>query len=98
MQSCTICNAQSADTVINCANCGADLREFSSMAVALKRLRDNPRVKTVRLIIMQDACPACQEAASAYPKEAAPVLPVEGCSHALGCRCFYEPYLEEIYP
>jgi hypothetical protein len=25
-------------------------------------------------------------------------LPVEGCSHALGCRCFYQPVLDEIYP
>jgi hypothetical protein len=81
-----------------CVNCGADLGEFSSKAVALKRLRDNPRVKTVRLIVTPDACPACQEAAGAYPKEAAPALPIEGCSHGLGCRCFYEPYLEEIYP
>jgi hypothetical protein len=52
----------------------------------------------VRLMAMHDACPACLEAAHTYDKDSAPRLPVEGCSHGLGCRCFYQPYLDEIYP
>jgi hypothetical protein len=27
-----------------------------------------------------------------------PELPVRGCSHKNGCRCFYEPFLTDIYP
>ena len=98
MQTCTKCNALSPDLASQCVNCGAQLSEYSSSAVALKRFQSNPRVRMLRLIAMHDACPACQEAARAYPKESAPNLPVEGCSHHLGCRCFYQPYLEEIYP
>ena len=39
--------------------------------------------------------------ASLYAKQQRlldPTLPVEGCSHGLGCRCYYEPVLTEIYP
>jgi hypothetical protein len=25
-------------------------------------------------------------------------LPLEECSHPLGCRSYYLPYLDEIYP
>jgi hypothetical protein len=98
VQTCTKCNAQSPDTAIFCVNCNADLKQFSTAAVALKRFQDNPRVLRVRLVVMDDACPACQEAAGTYPKDEAPELPIEGCSHNLGCRCFYQPYLDEIYP
>ena len=98
MQACTTCNAQSPDAAAHCVNCGADLSEFSSTAVALKRFKNNPRVRMVRLMAMQDACPACLEASRAYEKNEAPRLPVEGCSHGLGCRCFYQPYLDDIYP
>jgi hypothetical protein len=98
MQTCTSCNAQSPDSAAFCLKCGADLSEFSSTSVALKRFQNNPRVNMVRLITMQDACPACLQAARAYEKESATKLPVEGCSHGLGCRCFYQPYLDDIYP
>jgi hypothetical protein len=40
----------------------------------------------------------CQSIQGAYPKEAVPVLPPEGCSCAPACRCYYEPVLTEIYP
>jgi hypothetical protein len=33
-----------------------------------------------------------------FPKDEVPALPVRGCSHAHGCRCFYEPALVDIYP
>jgi hypothetical protein len=74
------------------------LSEFSNTAVALKRLQDNPRVLNVRLVTAHDCCPACREAEGTYVKGEVPTLPVVGCSHALGCRCFYEPMLSEIYP
>jgi len=98
VQTCTKCYTQSPDSTTHCINCQADLREFSSTAVSLKRLQANPRVKNVRLVVAHDCCPACRLAEGTYDKDLAPHLPIEGCSHSLGCRCFYEPMLNEIYP
>lgn len=98
MQTCSICHAQSPDTAVKCTNCQADLREYSISAVALKEFKANPRVDTIILSIAGDACPACQQLQGTYTKENVPTLPVEGCSHALGCRCFYQPVLTEVYP
>lgn len=64
----------------------------------LKKFQDNPRVKNVRLIVAGDCCPACSAYEGTYEKNEAPALPVEGCSHTNGCRCFYEPMLTTIYP
>ena len=98
MQTCSKCNAQSPDTESICVSCQAELTEFSGTAVALKRLIDNPRVLNIRLVVADECCPACREAEGTYAKDHVPKLPVMGCSHALGCRCFYEPMLSEIYP
>lgn len=98
MQTCSLCHTQSPDTARYCLNCQADLSEFSTANAALKRFRENPRVTRVYLSIAVDACPACQQMQGAYPKDKAPKLPVPGCSHSEGCRCFYEPMLDEIYP
>ncbi len=98
MQTCSKCHAQSPDTALACVSCGADLQEFSTTAVALKRFQENPRVTYVRIAVAGDACPACYEHHGTYPKDQVPRLPVEGCSHEHGCRCFYEPLLSEIYP
>ncbi len=98
MQNCSVCNALSPDEATHCANCQADLSELSQTAVALKRLQGNPRVQHVILSVMEDGCPACSELQGAYSKDQVPHLPVEGCSHQLGCRCFYQPVLSEIYP
>jgi len=98
VQTCSQCNAQSADEAEICQNCGADLRMYSTTAVARKKFQTNPRVKLVRVIVAADACPACTQVEGTYEKEEVPILPVVGCSHPNGCRCFYQPYLEEIYP
>ncbi|MCI0519801.1 MAG: hypothetical protein L0Z70_06030 [Chloroflexi bacterium] len=98
MQTCTQCYAQSPDSAEHCGNCQADLKETSQTAVALKRFRSNSRVLHLRLVTSDDCCPACRQAEGYYPKDQAPALPVEGCSHPMGCRCFYEPMLTEIYP
>jgi hypothetical protein len=98
VQTCSICNAQSPDLATNCSNCGSDLNEHSTTALAIRRFRANPRVDQVRIEVMDSACPACMEVAGAYSKDEVPRLPVEGCSHMLGCRCFYQPYLNQIYP
>lgn len=65
---------------------------------ALKKFQENPRVKNVRLITYADCCPVCASFEGTYEKEKAPSLPIEGCSHPNGCRCFYEPMLTIIYP
>ena len=98
MQTCSICNVQSPDTALNCVNCGANLQEYSNTMTALKRFQANPRVLNIRLLVTYDACPACLEVERTYPKDQVLSLPVEGCSHSLGCRCYYEPSLDDIYP
>lgn len=83
-------NSSSNHTEDNWAN--------SPAAQALQRIQANPRVKYVVVIAPADACPTCQNLTGTYPKESAPRLPVDECSHPLGCRAFYLPYLDEIYP
>ncbi len=98
MQTCSRCNASSPDTNLECVNCKADLREFSATAVALKHFRENLRVTAVRINSAGDACPLCADSRGTFPKDDVPALPHEGCSHEYGCRCTYEPVLNDIYP
>lgn len=98
MQTCTNCDHQNAETARYCSNCKADLHEFSHYAVTLKKFRSNERVKGIRVSVNVDACPACQKVRGSYPVDQAPMLPVQGCSNPLGCRCYYEPWLDMIYP
>lgn len=98
MQICTQCYTQSPDTASKCSNCQADLSLLSTTAVALQRFQENTRVKYVRVVVSHDCCPACRQTEGAYAKDEAPALPVAGCSHALGCRCFYQPFLDDLYP
>lgn len=98
MQTCSRCNTQSPDTVLTCPTCGADLKEAATTAVTLRKFQENPRVTAVNVIVHADACPVCQEIQGTYPKDRVPKIPVEGCSHENGCRCFYQPLLEEIFP
>jgi hypothetical protein len=95
MQTCSKCNASSPDYALTCVNCNTDLSEFSATMVALKRMQTNPRIKGIRVTVAQDACPYCYELLKTYPKTNVPHLPHAGCSHENGCRCFYEPVLEE---
>ena len=44
----------------------------------------------VQLIGADDACPACVRSRTAYPLDAAPPLPIPGCSSEI-CRCDYIP-------
>jgi len=98
VQICSRCHAQSPDTASECINCQSDLSIYSTTAVALKRFQNNPRVRYVRVVVAHNCCPACREVEGAYDKNDPPKLPVEGCSHNLGCRCFYQPFLTEIFP
>jgi hypothetical protein len=98
VQTCSKCNALSSDAAPSCVHCGVDLLEYSTRAVTLKRLRENPRVRHIILSVHDDCCHMCLEMQGAYSKEEVPGLPVEGCSHPNGCRCFYQPVLNDIYP
>lgn len=98
MQTCSKCHTSSPDSATYCVNCNADLREESTVSVALKKFQANPRVKNVRLVVAHNCCPACRQAEGTYDKQAPPTIPIEGCSGVNGCRCFYEPMLNDIYP
>lgn len=98
MQTCSRCSNHAPDSSITCPTCQADLREFSESAVALKRMIANPRIRAVRILVANDACPVCQNFEGNYAKNAVPALPIPGCSCPGSCNCFYEPILEEIYP
>ena len=91
-------NPSSAVKVFNIADRSADHWASSSAAQALARLQANPRVRYIVLAVPADACPACRELAGTYPKEQTPHLPVDLCSHPLGCCASYIPYLDEIFP
>ncbi|MEA4909561.1 MAG: hypothetical protein VB089_18210 [Anaerolineaceae bacterium] len=98
MQTCSRCSANSPDSALLCVQCHADLKDFSTTAVALKNFRENKRVTGVRISVDANCCPACREAQGAYSLDDVPTLPIPGCSHTNGCRCFYDPILNQIYP
>jgi uncharacterized paraquat-inducible protein A len=98
VQTCGNCNTQSPDEVATCPRCGAALAERSHTALARQRMQANDRVSLIRVSVAHDCCPACAAVQGAYPKASVPILPITGCSHGSGCRCFYEPVLTEIYP
>jgi hypothetical protein len=98
VQTCSKCNKQSHDTATHCGSCKSDLSEYSATAVALKKFKENPRVNNIRLVVGSECCPVCAAQEGTYEKDTAPILPIEGCSHPQGCRCFYEPMLNVIYP
>jgi len=75
-----------------------DVWEISPAAQSLARMIANPRIKYIVLVAPEDACPTCQDLTGTYPKDQVPRLPFEKCSHPLGCRSYYLPYLDEIFP
>lgn len=91
-------NPSSTNAKFDIAARSADNWESSNAAQVLARLQANPRVTYVVLAVPEDACPVCQKLAGTYPKEQAPHLPVGLCSHPLGCRSYYLPYLNDIFP
>lgn len=98
MRNCTTCGMSSRDLVGVCPRCGSDLSQVSESARAKSQLVSNPRVLRIRVMASADACPACLGATGEFSKPGVPDLPVQGCSHPHGCRCFYEPALDMIYP
>jgi hypothetical protein len=98
VQTCSLCHALSPNQARHCTNCQADLSEHSTHAQTLRNFRGNPRVEAVKILTNDEACSYCYEQLGTYPKERVPGLPHLGCSHNNGCRCFYVPVLNDIYP
>jgi hypothetical protein len=98
VQTCSLCNASSPDQASHCVNCKADLAENSTIVQALKRFQANSRVKAVTVASSYNACSYCSEQLGTYPVDKVPPLPHKGCSHSNGCRCFFIPVLNDIYP
>ncbi len=96
MRTCGICQKQSPDETTVCPRCGANLLEESTTAQALKRLRQDGRIAEIRILADRNCCPTCREKVGVYPAGQVPTLPIEGCSHAQGCRCVYEPVLDMV--
>ena len=71
--------------------------KIKEKAEALNRLRNNPRISSIRVAAPQE-CTVGQSIQGAYDKEDVPELPVKGCSRPGGCICTYEPVIEELYP
>lgn len=65
---------------------------------SLKQLRENPRVRDIRIIVPAEACPVCQALAGTYTKDNLPQLPPEGCSCPRGFEGYCQPMLNNIYP
>ena len=98
MQTCSLCHALSPDHVTHCKSCQADLTEYSTTVRTLKRFRENPRIQAVTIVPSHNSCSYCYEQLGTYPIDQAPTLPHKGCSNTNGCRCFYIPALDTIYP
>jgi hypothetical protein len=88
----------SANPSIKLTSRSEDEWENSPAAKSLQRMKVNPRIKYIVIVAPEDACPACQNLTGTYSKDKVPRLPIEKCSHPLGCRSYYLPYLDEIFP
>ena len=65
---------------------------------SLQKLRENPRVRDIRIIVPAEACPVCQAVAGTYTKDNLPRLPPDGCSCPRGFEGYCQPMLNNIYP
>lgn len=73
-------------------------KRMAEAEAALKRMQENPRVGKIVVVVPAEACPACMEVFGTYAKDQVPRLPMDACTHPMGCRAFYQPFLDEIYP
>ena len=64
---------------------------------ALENIRAGLATK-VRILANRDSCPYCKALEGVYELDNVPELPLEGCSHDLGCRCAYAPVLDQFGP
>lgn len=64
----------------------------------LEKIQQGGIATKVRILANQDSCPVCRSVEGAYAFEEVPELPLEGCSHPMGCRCYYAPVLDRRGP
>jgi hypothetical protein len=64
----------------------------------LEKIQSGGIATKVRVLANHDCCPVCRRVEGAYDFDDVPELPLEGCSHPLGCRCFYAPVLDRRGP
>ena len=56
----------------------------------LRQYAESEFVVGVEVVCSDDSCKKCKFVASKkYPLDKAPLLPIDGCTHEDGCRCFY---------
>lgn len=77
------------------ANVTAD--KHAEQQTALENIRAGLATK-VRILANRDSCPYCKAIEGVYELDDVPELPAEGCSHNLGCRCYYAPVLDQFGP
>lgn len=75
----------------------ADVTKRAEQKKALENIK-NGLATRVRIMANHDCCPVCRALSGAYEFDEAPELPLEGCSHPDGCRCFYAPVLDMFGP
>jgi hypothetical protein len=76
-----------------------DLEKLSAEhRAALSKIIENGVATGVRILVYHDCCPVCRAYEGAYEFGNVPQLPLEGCSHPLGCRCHYAPILDKRGP
>lgn len=73
-------------------------KRTAELQASIKQLKDNPRVRDIRVIVPANACPVCQAIAGTYQKDNLPQLPPEGCSDPNGFEGYCQPMLKEIFP
>ena len=64
----------------------------------LENIENGGIATKVRILANHDSCPVCRSVEGAYAFGDVPELPLEGCSHPMGCRCFYAPVLDRRGP
>jgi hypothetical protein len=73
-------------------------KEAEVHRAALERIIEGGIATKVRILTSYDSCPVCKSIEGAYEFDDVPALPIDGCSHPLGCRCHYEPVLDRRGP
>lgn len=73
-------------------------KRTAELQASIQQLKDNPRVRDIRVIVPANACPVCQAIAGTYLKDDLPQLPPEGCSCPNGFEGYCQPMLKEIFP
>lgn len=74
-----------------------DVKRCEENKAALEKIKNGLATK-VRILVSQDACPACRAVEGAYEFEDVPEIPPEGCSCLDGSKAYYAPVLDRFGP